>query len=175
MVCFFLWINRRPFAVHGFPQTHFLRQLLSYTVEAIVENGTEKLLHGRHARPTRNSHRLIAFLVADGHSDHSDRNKNPQPIMSNLVMEREQLPTIDATQLMGKFDHYCSISWLTRSRYAQNDQAPSEKLFVVRYDGVKDDKWAGKWLEWILIKVNGGMQICEFAAVLCQDATLTLC
>lgn len=81
--------------------------------------------------------------------------------MLNLVMDLQNPATTDATQIMRKFDNYCPINWLTQSRYEENTLAPTQTLNVVTYDASSVVRQPGKWLEWIHIKVTGGMEVCE--------------
>ncbi len=52
--------------------------------------------------------------------------------------------------------------WLILNRIAENERAPAQKLNVVTYDTSEQARYPGKWLEWIHIKITGGMQVCEF-------------
>jgi hypothetical protein len=81
--------------------------------------------------------------------------------MSNLVMGLQQPATTDATQIMRKFNDHCPTNRLMQSRYEENRLAPTQYLNVVTYDASSVARQPGKWLEWIHIKVTGGMQVCE--------------
>lgn len=52
---------------------------------------------------------------------------------------------------------------LTQTRYVENTRAPSKVLDVVTFDTTTQARQPGKWLEWIHIKITGGVEVCECA------------
>lgn len=46
-------------------------------------------------------------------------------------------------------------------RYVENHLAPSQTLSVVTYDTSTAARQPGKWLEWIHIRITGGVQVCK--------------
>lgn len=51
------------------------------------------------------------------------------------------------------------------ARYVENHLAPVQYLNVQTYDYNLESKQPGKWLEWIHIKVTGGMEVCKLSVL----------